>query len=202
MLHQSFPDSQIALTLFFISNSKLHAPYLSHMYMSNTIIILCAVIALLIAGFAGYLFWAKKKFEELEDLKMKSSEVIARKIAAYERLTLFAERTKLESLISRLYQPGYDAATMRSLFLNSIKDEFEHNVVQQLYVDAAIWDALTRMKDQNIFIINQMASIMPANTPAAELNKRLLEIVTANPDSTMNNLLLQAIQFEVKKLMG
>ena len=172
------------------------------MVMTKSVIILCAVIALLIAGFAAYLFWAQKKFAELEKLQLKASEAIRLKLAAHERLTLFTERNKIDNLIGRIYQPELSATTMRQALINTIREEYDHNVTQQLYVSAEIWDAVTRMKDQNIFIINQVGSLLPADASAQDLNKQLLQLLSQNENTTMNKVVLEALQFETKKLVG
>jgi hypothetical protein len=172
------------------------------MVMTNTVIVLCGVIAAMIAGFAGYLFWAQKKFAELESLQLKATETIKLKLAAYERLALFTERNKLENLINRVNSPGLDAATMRQLMINSLREEFDHNVTQQLYVDPTIWDAVTRMKEQNMYIINQIGSLLPADATANDLNKQLVQLLAQDANTTMNKVVLDALQYEVKKIIG
>jgi hypothetical protein len=172
------------------------------MVVTNTIIILSAVIALLIASFAGYLFWAQRKFAELEQLRLKASETIRMKLGAYERLTLFVERNKIDNLINRLYQPDWNAASMRQALIANIREEYDHNVTQQLYVEPEIWDAVSRMKDQNIFIINQVGAVLPPEATAMDLNKQLLQLINTDENTTMNKVVLQALQFESKKLVG
>lgn len=163
---------------------------------------LSGIIAAMIAGFAGYLFWAQKKFAELESLQLKATETIKMKLAAYERLVLFTERNKIENLINRVGSPGLDAQTMRQLMINSLREEFDHNVTQQLYVDPTIWDAVNKMKDQNMFIINQVGSILPADASALDLNKQLVQLLAQDANTTMNKVVLDALQYEVKRLIG
>ena len=57
------------------------------------------------------------------------------------------------------------------------------------------------MKDQNLYIINQLASMLPASANAMDLNKRILDLTISNPQATMNDLVLEALQFEAKKLL-
>lgn len=163
---------------------------------------LSGIIAAMIAGFAGYLFWAQKKFAELESLRLKATDTIKMKLAAYERLALFTERNKIENLISRVNAPGLDATTMRQLMLNALREEFDHNVTQQLYVDPTIWDAVTRMKEQNMYIINQIGTMLPADASATDLNKQILQLVAQDKNTTMNKVVLEALQYEVKQLIG
>ena len=90
---------------------------------------------------------------------------------------------------------------MQQVLLQNIREEYEHNLAQQLYIKPEIWEAITKMKDQNSYIINQLAALAPVNATALDLNKKILEFTMNNPDSTMNNLVLDAMQFEVKVLL-
>lgn len=170
--------------------------------MTNTMILLCSIIALLIGAFAAYASWVHRKMIALEREQLKQTESIKLKLAAYERLALFAERNKLDNLVHRIGSQGMHAGNTRQLLINSIKDEFDHNVTQQLYVNPTIWDAVVRMKDQNIFIINQVGSLIAPDAPAVELNKQLLQLLAQDENTTMNKVVLDALQFEVKQLIG
>ena len=169
--------------------------------MDTTVISLCVVIALLVGGFFAYMLWAQKKFAQLEGDNAKKEEGLRIQMAAYERLTLLAERSKLSALVNRLYDSGLSARQMQQVFLNNIREEYDHNVTQQLYIKPELWEAITKMKDQNAYIINQLAALAPANATALDLTKKILDFNLSNPDATMNKLVLDALQFEVKNLI-
>src|SRR5678816_4931261 len=63
------------------------------------------------------------------------------RLQAYERLVLLAERVALPNLISRLSQPGLSAREMQFLLIESIKQEYEYNSSQQIYVSETAWNA-------------------------------------------------------------
>jgi hypothetical protein len=164
---------------------------------SNVVIIF--LIALFVAALGFYLW--NYRLAKQEASQKASKEKNPLQLQAYERLTLFTERTKLENLISRLYVNGMSAKDMQGALQLSIKDEFEHNITQQIYVNPDIWTAISKMKDQNMYIVNQLAAMLPANANAMDLNKRILDFVMNNPQATMNSLVLEALQFEAKKLL-
>jgi hypothetical protein len=83
--------------------------------------------------------------------------------------------------------------------LQTIRSEYEHNVSQQIYVSANMWKAIGDLRDQNIFIINQLAANLPNHAKAVELSKQLLEYV-ANPNADLSLIVLDALQFEAKQL--
>ena len=160
-----------------------------------------AFFAGLFLAAVGFYIWnarmAKKEAEQPPATKLPSPLLLQ----AYERLALFTERIKLENLISRVYLNGMSAKDMQQALQRNIKDEFEHNITQQIYVNPDIWQAVTKMKDQNLYIINQLAAMLPGNANAMDLNKRILDLVMNNPQASMNVLVLEALQFEAKKLL-
>lgn len=124
------------------------------------------------------------------------------RLQAYERLVLLAERVALPNLISRLNQPGISALEMKIILTENIKHEFEYNSTQQLYVSPVSWDSVRNLKEQNIMIINQVAATLPATASAADLNKKILEVLMAQPNGALHELVLQALNFEAKKIMN
>ena len=123
------------------------------------------------------------------------------RLQAYERLVLFTERIALPNLISRLNQPGLSALQMKIILTENIKQEFEYNSTQQLYVSPVSWDSVRNLKEQSIMIIHQVASTLAADASATELNKKILEVLMSQPQGALHEMVLQALNFEAKKLM-
>ena len=122
-------------------------------------------------------------------------------LAAYERLVILADRIAIPNLISRSNQPGLSKTDMQQLLTQTIKQEYEHNLSQQIYVSADAWEAVRNLKDQNIHLINQVASVMPAEANGLDLNKKILDFVLNQPQGAMHTLVQEAISGEAKKLM-
>ncbi len=162
-------------------------------------------IALIVLGglFVWYIIKNKDTgiHQEAKPESVGTKETRQLQLSAYERLALLSERFKLENLISSLYQNGFSAREMQQAMIQTIRQEYAHNITQQIYVSAAIWSAIEKMKDQNIFIVSQLASTLTAEATAMDLNKAILEFTMANPEVTMNKLVLEAVQFEAKKLL-
>lgn len=122
-------------------------------------------------------------------------------LQAYERLVMLADRISLPNLISRANQPGLDARQMQGLLTDSIKQEVEYNTSQQIYVSKIAWDAIGNLKDQNMLIINQVSQSLPPGAKGIDLNKKLLEFVMNQQNGSMHAIVLEAINYEAKKLM-
>lgn len=121
-------------------------------------------------------------------------------LQAYERLSLLTDRLSLKSLVTRLHSTALTVAELQITLLENIRNEYEHNITQQVYVNPDVWKAVTKMKEQNVYIINQLAAGLPKNAPAVELSKLILEYAS-NENAELNSIVLDAIQYEVKKLI-
>jgi hypothetical protein len=123
------------------------------------------------------------------------------RLQAYERLVLLAERIALPNLISRLSQPGLSAREMQFLLLESIKQEYEYNASQQIYVSEASWDAVRSLRDQSLLMINSIAKSLPQDATATELNRRLMEALMQDDKAAIHTYVANTINAEAKKIM-
>jgi hypothetical protein len=171
-------------------------------------LIIAILIAVLLAGTLAWVFWKQHK-EIKKGVKKKvpqDDQVIQGtrqlQLQAYERLILLTDRISIPNLIHRVNQPGMNAREMQSMLTQSIRVEFEHNITQQIYVTPEAWDAVRNFKEQNLLIINQVASFMPGESPGLELNKHLLDLLVQNPKASLQNVVSDALSYEAKKLMG
>jgi hypothetical protein len=174
--------------------------------ISNTELIWGIVIAVVLAGSLAILFWKQRKEAGVSAKKRATNltgEISTRQLQlqAYERLIIFTDRIALPNLVNRLSQPGISARDMQLLLIQTIKLEFEHNVSQQIYVNAEAWDAVRNFKEQNLLIINQVASYLPVEATGNDLSKNLLELMIQNPKASLHNVVSDALSYEAKKLM-
>ena len=176
---------------------------------SNTLYIIAIVFALLLAGTLAWLFIKQRRqMKEAEkklaaDQKPPADGLPSRQLQlqAYERLILLTDRIALPTLIQRVNQPGLSAREMQSLLTLSIRQEFEHNITQQLYVSPEAWDAVRNYKDQNLLIVNQVGSFLPEGAGGNDLNRQLLDLLMQNPKASLQNVVSEALSYEAKKLL-
>lgn len=128
-------------------------------------------------------------------------ESMPMQLQAYERLVLLTERIALPNLISRLNQPGISAYEMKIILTENIKQEFDYNSTQQLYVSPVSWDAVRNLKEQNIMVVNQVSGTLPPTASASDLNKKILEVLMSQPNGALHELVAQALNYEAKKIM-
>lgn len=123
------------------------------------------------------------------------------KLQAYERLVLLSERISLPNLISRTAQPDLSAKEMQYLLVENIKQEFEYNASQQIYVSTAAWEAVRNLRDQTLLIVNSISRTLPADARAQDLNKGLLEAIMHEDTAALHTLTLTTLNDEAKKVM-
>ncbi|MEJ7767510.1 MAG: hypothetical protein WKF89_06845 [Chitinophagaceae bacterium] len=171
-------------------------------YMDTTTVLICAAI---IAGCLGivfiYNYFENKNVKLPAEAKPDSTASLPMKLQAYERLILLADRIALPNLVSRNNQPVLSAREMQSVLTQTIKQEYDHNITQQIYVSAEAWEAIRNLKEQNILIINQVSSFLPQNATGVELNKGLMNLLLENPKASLHNIVSEALSFEAKKLL-
>ncbi len=148
--------------------------------------------------------WLLAEFKGMKDNITErlgiNNEIIKLKLQALERFTLYAERSALTNLISRTPASGLTVVQLQLTLLESLRTEYDYNVTQQIYIDPKMWKAIGNLKDQNTFIINQLAATLPSEGNGIELSKRILEYVSST-ESDLSVKVLSALQFEAKRLL-
>lgn len=162
--------------------------------------LLIALVALLVSFYCFYLINDLRRSKGKE---VASSDFSARplQLQAYERLVMLTERIALPNLVSRVNTAGLSAREMQLLLLESIKQEYEYNASQQIYVSPVAWEAVRNLKEQNMLIINQVAATLPSEAGGMDLNKRILEFVMSQQKGALHSIVLEALNFEAKKIM-
>ena len=130
-----------------------------------------------------------------------NNETIKLRLQAYERLTLLVERIALQNLISRVPNAGLTAKQMQHALVEAIKSEYEYNISQQVYVSPESWRAVHNLKEQNIYIVNQLTTTLPFQASAMDLNKQIIDYLINNPKASLHTIVLEVLNFEAKKIM-
>jgi hypothetical protein len=167
---------------------------------TNLLVLLISAMVIIggVSAYITYLKISKKANEPVPDHKA----TVSMQLQAYERLLLLTDRIALPNLISRLNQPGISAKEMQYILINSIKEEFNYNISQQIYVSADAWTALKTLKDQNMLIINQFGNSLPTEAGSLDLNKLLLEYAVSDPKGAVHDMVSEVLSYEAKKVMG
>jgi hypothetical protein len=161
------------------------------------------VILAVVLGALVYFFVIKKSPEEPKKPNENPghSGSVGLQLQAYERMALLVDRITLPNLISRTGYDGLSARDMQLVLTRTIRDEFDYNITQQIYITPETWNAVKNLKEKNLLIINQVTSLMPPNATGLDLNKALLEFIMNDPKNNQNELISEALGYEAKKLL-
>lgn len=131
---------------------------------------------------AYFLFKEQSKKEvELEKIEQqnrameKTQEVLLPvKIQAYERLMLFLQRIHPNQLVIRNSNKDQNIVQLQAALIKSVRDEFEHNMSQQLYVTDKSWQKVSNAKEECLKQINFSASKLNSDVKGNELGALLI----------------------------
>ncbi len=85
-------------------------------------------------------------------------ETLPLRLQAFERIILMLERMRPGSIVFRVNQENMDASHFQSKLLENIRDEFEHNLSQQVYVSPESWQKVVIAREETVKLINNAAS--------------------------------------------
>lgn len=186
-------------------------------WIAIIIVFLTAIVAVSVSGtifyfvVKNYLKNDRKKAEALVEneqkkmmLQMKIDEhkealkvVTPIRLQAYERMALFLERISPNSLIMRCYQPGMDTKLLQGVMTKSIRDEWEHNLSQQVYLSSESWNRIREAKEEMINLINSSAVKLPKDADPSSLAAAIFSSVSQHQVPT--DEALEFLKKEIKE---
>ena len=87
--------------------------------------------------------------------KQRQEYFLPNRVEAYQRAVLLMERIHPNSLIMRTINPALPSAVYQTELLKTIREEYDHNVAQQLFVSPAMWEMVKNSKEETIKIRKQ-----------------------------------------------
>jgi hypothetical protein len=110
------------------------------------------------------------------EVKGRSLEtILPNRLQAYERMTLFLERISPQNLLVRVNAPDMTAREFHQLLLNEIRNEYNHNVAQQIYISEGVWEMIKNAKEDIIITINESSTMMKDDGTSLDLSKKIFE---------------------------
>ncbi len=135
----------------------------------------------------------EKKFNALVEKKRESLPI---KLQAYERMLLFCERINPTKLLLRVNPIGDNTNNYLQLLIANIEQEFEHNLVQQLYISEDSWRAVLAAK---LSIIAKLRKVAESAETAKDLREKVLVDYSQNENPILTSITY--LKQEVKKLI-
>ena len=134
---------------------------------------------------------------KLELKKERQKLFLPNQIEAYQRAVLLMERINPNSLLMRHNNPKKKASEMQLILLESIRNEYEHNMAQQIFISKESWDIIKKAKDETIRIINLAGEKTKKDAKSIDLSSNIFEIIKGLevlPTEVAVNILKKEIQ--------
>jgi len=146
-------------------------------FLGDLVKILIPAACVMYAMYLVVKSFLNKEFErKLVELKIKNTEIILPlRLQAYERMALFLERISPSNLLLRTNQPDYTAAHLQHLLIAAIREEFNHNLSQQVYISEQTWKIIRLSMDTIITSINNAYKSLPGEARSIELAKKIMD---------------------------
>ncbi len=159
------------------------------------------VLPALVVGFVAYylikeLLFQQNEQRKIEALRDKKKDSLPIQLQAYERLLLFCERTEPMNLIARVSPIGDSTKNYAGLLVETIKQEFEHNLVQQLYVSDEAWKAVLVSKE---VIAKKLFDVAESKNSIEEFKTAVM--VSLSGANSPSKTAIDLLKLEVKKIL-
>jgi hypothetical protein len=119
-------------------------------------------------------FLSKEREKMLVDLKTQNTQVVLPvRLQAAERLCLLLERITPNNLVRRSNPSQFAAAELHTILLGEVREEFNHNLSQQVYFSEETWEAVRRAVEDVITLLNQSRQSVDAEASGMDLARTI-----------------------------
>ena len=158
--------------------------------------ILPAVIVGLISFYFFQMHTSNEEKRRLFTLRQENQKIaLPIKLQAFERMALFLERISIGKLLLRVKPKSNDLESYENLLVQTIDQEFDHNLAQQIYLTSECWNVIKTSKNATIGIIRRTAK-QDGVSNADELRQQILNALM--DQSAPTEAALEYIKNEVR----
>lgn len=158
----------------------------------------------IIVCYAVYLIVRTFVLKELEKINMElsyknTSTTLPIRLQAYERMCLFLERISPSNIIPRLNASGLSAREFQTILLADIREEYNHNLSQQIYMSDKAWDNVKLAMETTISLINEAADGLQDEASNMDL-ARIIFDKSYQAETSNIKTALYVVKEEIRKL--
>ena len=170
---------------------------------------IAVILFLLIFAALAYLIYTltKKYFDQQSNARaaeiqqQRLQATLPLRLQAYERLLLLCERISIPNLVGRLRTEGSLSSDLRMAMLMAIKQEFEHNVTQQIYVSESLWKILLMARDNTANAVDIVAQKLDKNATSEAFISEMSTFLTEQSSVDSIGMAQSAIRQEAASLI-
>lgn len=116
----------------------------------------------------------------MSNLSESKKITIPLRLQAYERIVLFLERIQPASIVMRMQRPEMGAQELQLALARTIREEFDYNLSQQVYISSTAWEMIKNAREESISVINRASAQLSPEAPASELVKAIFNLALEN----------------------
>ena len=163
--------------------------------------IIPALTVFLTAYFLLTRYMQKEATEKAIELKLKrDKEITMLRLQAYERLALFLERIAPANVIARVRMPDMMCTELQYAMIKNIREEYEHNLSQQVYVSSTTWNLIVASKDEIIKTVNLIGQQLPPDSSSGSLINAIFTGIARTNAPLPTEAALEVLKAECQKL--
>ncbi|HAQ69549.1 MAG TPA: hypothetical protein DCR48_01105 [Flavobacteriales bacterium] len=165
-----------------------------------TVIVTAGAIVAVVYTILNQYFKQQQENNAMQLEERKRKDFVTIQMQAYERLILFLERINPERLVFRVNKPGMSARLLQSDILKTVREEFDHNLTQQLYISSEAWLAVNAAREETFKIFNVAAERVHRDSDSLALSKSILE-VSGSMEKLPTEVAIDILKREFRKKM-
>lgn len=121
------------------------------------------------------------------------------RLRAYERAILFLERTQPSSILMRQNLTKMNCLQLQSVLLQQVREEFEHNISQQIYISSQAWECVCLAKESLLNLISVAGKQFEGEDEAIKMAEFLVTTYSHTPNPPSQKA-IEILKNEVKTI--
>ncbi len=162
--------------------------------------VLPSLVVLLTASAVMIVQMRAETARQMVTLKREQAKnVMPLRLRSYERLALLLDRTVPETMLLNMNLPEMNCLELQTALLTQIRQEYDHNAAQQIYVSNELWNLIRASKESLLHLVNVCAQNFKQEESALKLAETLIKTYNYTPD-TPTELAMKRLKQEVREL--
>lgn len=138
--------------------------------------------------------------EKAIELKVENNKtIVPLRLQAYERMCLYLERISPGHLLPTFNEPGLSAKNFQNILVRQIREEFSHNLSQQIYMSDQAWNLIKNTTEDLITSINTAGEKMGEEAKSTDLAKEVIAQYMAKNEDTIGAT-LSFVKDEIREI--
>lgn len=147
------------------------------------------------------------RFMQREEMRIKEEhkrpirkKTLPMMLQAHERMVLFLERIDPDNLLQRVQISEISALKLQHVLIKNIRQEYEHNLTQQLYVSEEAWKAVTFSKESISNLVKSAYDNLPKDATALHYAELIIAMYHST-ETTPTGEAIKQIKSELREII-